>query len=140
MKHKVFFDASCILAALGSDNGGSFKLMRVLSESKHSIYTSEIALDEARRHLTKIKSSKRALSLLTKKFKIVIIPAPKLQEVERCYKYTKDPDDAYLIASCFLKDCSHLVSLDKKHVLPVSAEVKRPKILTPGSFLRSLSK
>lgn len=138
MRYKIFFDASCIMASLGSPNGGSSKLLNVLLDSKHFIYTSEIALDEVRSHIVKIGSNNRKLSILIKKYKVRIIPAPKVTEVKRCYKYTNDPDDAYLIASCFLKDCSHLISLDKKHILSISERIKRPKILSPGGMIKIL--
>jgi len=138
MRYKVFFDASCLLAALGSQRGGSYKLLMLIASTKHQVLTSEIATDEAKRHLKKIKSTNRKFSLLLKKFDIKVTDAPKLSLVEKYFKHTPDKQDAHLIASCFTHGCTHLVSLDKKHILSIAGRIKKLKVLSPGELINKI--
>lgn len=140
MRYKIFLDASCLIAALGSNSGGSSRLIYLVSQTKHTMLTSEIAIDEAKRHLKNVDSSNRKLFLLVSRHNIKVTGAPSLSQVEKCYKYTPDKDDAHLIASCFTYGCSFLVSLDKRHVLAITKKIRKPRIMSPGELVKFLQK
>ena len=68
MRCKILFDASCVLAALGSSRGGSFRLLNLIKKSKHTLFLSEISVEEVKRHLGIINSTKRELLELIDKY------------------------------------------------------------------------
>ena len=135
MKVKVFLDASCLMAALGSSKGGSHKLLEIIKESKHILYTSEIAIEETKRHVDRVGSTKGKLAIMIRRYKVEVLDAPDINEVENCYKLVTDKEDAYLIASSYICDCHYLVSLDKRHVLSLTNKVRRPKIVSPREMI-----
>ena len=138
MKVKVFLDASCLMAALGSSKGGSHKLLEIMRESKHILYTSEIAIEETKRHIDRVRSTKGKLAIMVRRYKVEVLDAPNINDVEKCYKLVIDKEDAYLIASSYVCDCHYLVSLDKRHVLTLTNKVKRPKIVSPKEMIEIL--
>ncbi len=138
MRCKILFDASCVLAALGSSRGGSFRLLNLIKKSKHTLFLSEISVEEVKRHLGIINSTKRELLELIDKYIDEVVEAPTLKEIKSCRGQFADEDDLYLLATAQKIDAHFLVSLDKKHVLSQSKKIKRPKITSPGETLKTL--
>ena len=133
----VFFNASVVLAALRSKSGGSAKLINWGSQGRINGVISEIVLDEIRRHLSKIKVSRRHLRNCLLAFN-KIYPAPGLKSVDKLSKTVADPGDAHLLASCQDIKADYLVSLDKKHILSLKTRVKRPRIVNPKELIERL--
>lgn len=138
MRHRILIDASCILTALGSPNGGSAKLLNLLLKKKHRVFCSEISVDEARNHLRNVRSTRRKLILLLEKYINEIIEPPTKEEIVRCEGTFEDLDDLYLMATAKKINASLLVSLDKRHILSQSKIIKKPKILSPGELIKIL--
>jgi len=138
LKPKVFFNASVILAGLRSPVGGSGKILNWASEGRIEGFTSEIILDEARRHSRKIGFSAAKLTKLVEK-SLNIYPAPE-NLLEKYQKMVLDVGDIHLFTSSEELKVDYLVTLDKKHVLSLSGDVKKFKIVSPGELIEILSK
>jgi predicted nucleic acid-binding protein len=104
------------------------------------LFVSEISIEESRRHLKFLKCTKRDLSVLLAKYVDEVLVAPTLKEIRDCKNIFSDEEDLYLIATSRKIDAHYLVSLDKKHVLSQAKKIKRPKILSPGEFIKILDR
>lgn len=135
---KVFLDASCLLAALGSKTGGSFKVLKISSKLKFNLYISEIIYDETFRHLSKIKKDENDLKVLIHAFAIKIAQAPPSKSVRSYFFTTPDPADAHVLASAAQIKAKYLLSLDKKHILNLAQNITNFKIFSPGQFLAQI--
>ena len=137
-KPVVFFNASVIMAGIYSPSGGSAKCISWVKNGKVKGVVSEIILDEATKHAIKIhKSEKEIVNFITlNKFKIVSAP----KNVKSPYqKIVKDVGDVHLFVSTQEVCASHLVSLDKKHVLSIKKKISKFSIVSPGELIEILS-
>jgi putative PIN family toxin of toxin-antitoxin system len=128
LKPNVLFNASVIIAGCFSPNGGSGKLLSWAKAGKINGLISETILDEARRHLGKYEP-----------IFSVVAPAPSKINVEKYQEVVVDPEDAHLLATAQETNADFLVSLDKKHVLSLQGQIKKPKIVSPKELIAALS-
>ena len=113
---RVYFDASVIIASLLSPTGGSSRLFKYVKDNKLIGITSQTALDEVFEKTEKIKKSKIEIETFIAKSGLLVRKHIALKEIEP-YKDLIDVEDAHLIAGAALTKSTHLVSLDKKHLL-----------------------
>lgn len=128
----AFIDASVILAALGSQSGGSAWVLKLIRKRKLKAVTSQAVVEEVFNNIHKIgvSEAKTAQFILTSQIKLV--PAPESVDVERYFGRVADKD-AHVIASAVKSGAETIITLDKKHLL--SAKIKGLEIITPGEFL-----
>jgi len=138
---RVFFDASVIIAALLSPTGGSALLFRFIKTGDIVGITSQTAIDEvvAEDKFEKINKTKEEIEQFIAKSGLRVREVITPSEIEP-YRGLIDAEDAHLVAGANLTRCSHLVSLDKKHVLreDVRKRFLPLKIVNPKELLQEL--
>lgn len=113
---RVYFDASVLIASVLSSTGGSSKLLSFVKENKLIGIISQTVIDEVLEKREKIKKSKVEIEEFIAKSGLLVRKDITVNEVTP-YMDKIDLEDAHLIAGALLTKCTHLVSLDKKHVL-----------------------
>lgn len=137
---RFFFDASVIIASILSSAGGSSKLFQYIKKGRIVGITSKTALDEVLDKTEKIKRSSQEIENFIAKSGLLVRKNITLDEIAP-YKGLVDVKDAHLIAGATLTKCSHLVSLDKKHVL--REDIKKKflplRIVSPKELLEEIN-
>lgn len=138
---RIFFDASVLIASLLSSTGGSSKLLEYVKAGRFVGITSQTALEEVLDKTEKIKKSKEEIEDFVIKSRLIVRENITFKEIAP-YKGLVDIRDAHLIAGAVLTKCTHLVSLDKKHVL--KEDIKKKflplQIVSPKELLEIASK
>lgn len=136
---RVFFDASVIIASLLSSTGGSSKLFEFVKKDKFVGITSQTALEEVLDKTEKIKKSKEEIEDFVVKSGLIVRKSITFKEVIP-YQGLVDIEDAHLIAGAVLTKSSHLVSLDKKHLLRKDIQKKflPLSIVSPKELLQEI--
>ena len=138
---RVFFDASVIIAALLSPNGGSSQLLKYVQLSKIAGITSQTVIEEILEEdkFKRIKKSKREIEQFILDIRLIVRKPITIDEIA-AYQDQVDIEDAHLVAGANLTRCRYLVTLDKKHLLrPDIQEKFLPlKIVSPGQLLEEL--
>jgi predicted nucleic acid-binding protein len=138
---RVFFDASVIIAAVLSRTGGSALLLRFIKTGRIVGVTSQTVIEEVveGNKPTKLNTPKEEIELFIAGSGLVVREAITATEIEP-YRGLVDAADAHLVAGANLTNCSHLVSLDKKHVLreDVRKRFLPLKIVSPKELLQEL--
>lgn len=140
-KHRVFFDASVLVAGFLSATGGSRKLLYMSQESKIHAVTSANVVDEtvqAIRRYTEKQQDEAILAFL-QEHKVVVHEYIHENDSDE-YSSIVDPLDAHVIAGALMTQCSHLVSLDKKHLVRPDIQkhfAPQIHIVTPGEYLKN---
>lgn len=138
---RVYFDASIIIASLLSPNGGSSLLFEYVKRKKIIGITSQTTLEEIleEEKYEKLKKSKEEIEQFIVQSNLVIRDPITIYEISP-YQGLIDTEDAHLIAGAILTKCSHLVTLDKKHLLRVDIQQKFLPlvILSPKELLEEI--
>lgn len=136
---KVFFDASVIIAALLSPNGGSAKLLQLAKKGMLIAITSQTVVAEVLKHQQKIKKTKKEIEEFLTQNPFLIRQKIKQSETEK-YQNLIDVNDCHLIAGANLTKSQCLVTLDKKHLLTKTAQsnVKPLKMVSPKELIAEL--
>lgn len=115
---RVYFDASVIIASLLSPTGGSSLLFQYIKLGKITGITSQTAIDETLEEdkPKRIKRSKEEIEQFIAHSGLIVRESITLEEIAP-YQNLIDVEDAHLIAGAKLTRCTHLVTLDKKHLL-----------------------
>lgn len=138
---KVFFDASVIIAALLSPNGGSSQLLKYIVAGKVIGITSQTVIEEILEEdkFAKIKKTKREVEQFIAQSGLVVRKPITTGEIEP-YLGLIYTEDAHLIAGATLTRCQYLATLDKKHLL--RPDIKRRflplKIASPQELLEEI--
>jgi len=115
---RVYFDASIVIAALLSPTGGLAQLFRFIKLGIITGITSQTVVEEVMEE-DKTKRIKRSIDEIEQfidKSELIVREAITDEELEP-YQDQVDREDAHLIAGAKLTKCTHLVTLDKKHLL-----------------------
>src|SRR4051794_35473370 len=137
---RVFFDASVIIAALLSPNGGSALLLKFIKAGLIVGITSQTVVAEILQEgkPEKLKKPRGEIQGFIAQSGLVVREPVALEEIEP-YQELIDREDAHLIAGATRTKCTHLVSLDKKHVL--AEDIRRRflplKIVSPKELLET---
>ncbi len=135
---RVLFNASVIFSAFRSKRGASFQLLNLVGHRNLSGTISETIFDEIVKHAAKIPMDKEKLKRKIGLYFPNIVPAPEEKLVARFKNAVSDPGDAHLFATCQEIHATHLVSLDKHHVLALTEKITNLIILPPADLLRLL--
>jgi len=135
---KVFFDASVIIAALLSPNGGSAQLFKYITLKKIIGITSQTVIEEIleEEKFIKISKSREEIEKFIAGSGLIVRKSVGETDIEK-YRYSIDIEDAHLVAGANLTKCDYLVSLDQKHVLrqDIKEQFLPLKIVSPGDLL-----
>lgn len=138
---RVFFDASVVIAALLSPTGGSALLFQYLKSGRITGIISQTVIEEIIEEdkFNKIKKSKEEIEKFIAQSGLVVRVAISADEIS-LYQNEVDIEDAHLIAGANLTKCSHLVTLDKKHLLRADIQERflPLKIVSPKDLLLEL--
>ena len=113
---RVFFDASVIIAALLSPDGGSAQLFRYVRLGVMVGITSQTVLNEVISKTAKINKLQNEIEAFIVESKVVVRRRVTKKEINP-YTNLVDAGDAHLIAGAKLTRCVILVTLDKRHLL-----------------------
>lgn len=133
---RIFFNASVILAGLGSPTGGSGKLLNWVRKGSIQGVTSEIILDEVMRNRVKLGISVSSVRTLMKL--CAVVPAPKASVVRRFEAVVIDVGDAHVLASAKEQKADFLVTLDQKHLLILQKKIHTFAIVSPKELIDRL--
>ena len=136
---KVFIDASVIIAGILSPNGGSAILFQYIKQDLVVELTSQTAIDEVLEHTKKIKKNKEEIGEFIAQSAVIVRKRIE-KETIRPYSDLVDKEDAYLIAGAILTKCTHLVTLDKKHLLrpDIKQRFLPLRIVSPKEILEEI--
>lgn len=140
-KPRLFLDSSTLIAAAGSPDGGSSMVMELCAQGKAVALVTRLVLREAERNI-KDKMGEQALLRFYELLGGLgpeVIPLPSSDALDRAAELVADKD-AHVVAGAREGGASHLITLDRKHLLP--QKVKRAMlpiiVCTPGDHLQSL--
>lgn len=136
---KVFFDASVIIAAILSSTGGSSLLFQYIKIGRITGITSQTVIGEILDKTEKLEKSKDELEQFIAQSGLVIRKHITVEDIIP-YQDAIDIDDAHLIAGATLTKCTHLVTLDKKHLLKAEIQEKflPLRIVSPKELLEEI--
>jgi predicted nucleic acid-binding protein len=138
---RVFFDAPVIIAAFLSPHGGSALLLQFVNSGDIVGITSQTVVAEVlgEDKPTKLKRPRAEMERFIAESGLLVREAVTSAKVEP-YRGLIEAEDAHPAAGASLTNCSHLVSLDKKHVL--REDVRRRflplRIVSPKELLQAL--
>lgn len=138
---RVYFDASVIIAALLSPKGGSSQLLKFIKLGAITGITSQTVLAEILEEdkPKKLKRSRVEIEQFISESELLVIEEITEEEVLPYFSKV-DKEDAHLIVGADLTKCTHLVTLDKKHLL--REDIKKKflplQIVSPKELLEEL--
>lgn len=138
---RLFLDASVLVAAAGSSDGGSALLLEICRAKNIPVLVTRLVLREAERNV-QLKLDELALLRFYKiiaDLDPVVVPIPTDEDLAAVSEVVASKD-AHVLAGARIGKATHLVTLDRKHFL---GDDQRKGILpieacTPGELLRSL--
>ena len=136
----LFFDASVLVAAAYSPQGGSALLLEACKAGGFRAQTTFVIFLEALHALRKssLDSSQRFYQLLVE-VNWELLAVPPRETLERYHQYI-DPKDDHVLAAAVEGGAEFLLTLDRRHILAASLKVKQAGlpiiILRPGDFIR----
>lgn len=135
----VYFDASVLIAALLSPSGGSALLLKYIKSGQLTGITSQTALEEVFDKTEKLKRSKEEIEQFIANSFLLVRESISMEEIIP-YRNVVDREDAHLIAGAFLTKSTHLVTLDKKHLLREEVQKKflPLRIASPKELLEEI--
>ena len=138
---RLFLDASVLIAAAGSPEGGSALLLEICRARKTPMLVTRLVLREAERNIQEKLDEAALLQFyrLIADLDLQVIPAPASEELKAASGIVA-AKDAHVLAAARAGKATHLITLDRKHFL---GEKRREGILpiiacTPGEFLAEL--
>ena len=138
---RVYFDASVLIAAILSPNGGSAQLLKFIKKGLIVGIASQTVIEEVLEedHLQKIKRSKGEIERFIAQSALLVRKRITGDETT-VYENLVDEEDSHLIAGANLTKCQYLVTLDKKHLLlPDIKEKFLPlRIVSPKELLEEM--
>lgn len=138
---RVYFDASVIIAALLSPTGGSAQLFKLIKAGVIDGITSLTVIQEILEEdkSKRIKKSKEEIEQFIAESGLIVREVITALEIVP-YQTQVDVEDAHLIAGAVLTKCTHLVTLDKKHLLREDIKQKflPLRIVSPKEILEEI--
>ncbi len=115
---RVFLDATCWMAAAGSEAGGSSAIILLAQSLLLTLAASQVVLQEAERNIRAKMGSEaiQRLYALLANTKIEMCEPTTLEEEEQWAGLTAEKD-RHVLAAAFKANAGVLVTLDRKHVL-----------------------
>lgn len=127
---RVFLDASVIIAAILSPEGGSSEVIKRREQAGLSLITSENIIEEVFSKTSKIKKSEQEIKQFIYNSEIIV-----REKID-------DASDLHVVAGAKITKCLRLLTLDKKHLLKpaIKGRFKPLLIVSPEEFLHELLK
>lgn len=113
---KIYLDASVIIPAILSPDGGSAKLIKFVKLGLVAGVTSQNVIEEIERNCVKIHKSPREIRQFIHENLVLVRKKINSSDIAS-YKDIPDTKDAHIIAAALLTKCAYLATLDKKHLL-----------------------
>lgn len=137
-KLNLFIDANIFIAAVASNTGGSFYLLKACQKGIYQAVTTKLILEEAKKNIL-LKLSEKAYQRFIKLIKslpLEIQPPGSLEEKQRGIITLKDE---HVLAAALESRSDFLITLDKKHFFTSRIkQAKLPiKISTPKDFIQN---
>jgi predicted nucleic acid-binding protein len=135
----VFFDASCLIAAVGSPAGGSGFLLSLCSRGYLRAVVSHPVLLEAQRNI----QNKLGGEVLRRFYTLLIIipfflaPLPNKAKLLRLEKLV-NRKDVHVIASALEVQVLFILTLDKELISEINRSNLGVQALTPGDFIKTV--
>jgi len=137
---RLFLDANIYFAGFYSKTGASSLILQLAHRKKWQIVASKLVLHEADRNLRKKSDPKscKAFHRYLQQSKIVVVPPPEGRILLRVESHIH-PKDVPVLAAAIESGSDFLITLDRRHFMTpkVQTNVQKPRILTPGDFLRA---
>ena len=134
----VFLDASMIMAAILSREGGSFRILNEAALHNITLVTSQYAYHETEQALQgKYQYALVELYHLSPLF--TLLANPPAHAVKKVITFI-DYKDAPILAGAIYHKAHSLITLDRKHFienLVLKERIKSPEIMTPGNFIQT---
>jgi predicted nucleic acid-binding protein len=138
---RLFLDASVLIAAAGSAEGGSALLLEVCRASKTRLLVTRLVLREAERNIQQKLDEADLLRFyrVIADLDLEVVPTPSTQQLDSAADLVAIKD-AHVLAGARSGKATHLITLDRRHFL---RNKQREGILpiiacTPGEFLETL--
>ncbi|TSC75087.1 MAG: hypothetical protein G01um101430_588 [Parcubacteria group bacterium Gr01-1014_30] len=134
---RVFLDTSCIIAAVLSQTGGSFRIVSEAEVRGITIIVSRYVIREAEKNIL-LKYPECAESLLNIASSFTFVRDPSLRDVKRLSEVV-DKDDAPVLGAALLSRADALLTLDHRDFIQnIKVQKSFPllKIMTPGEFIK----
>jgi len=134
---RVFLDTSVLFAAVLSETGGSWLILKLGESGAVGLWVGSRVLEEAEAVLAhKASESKAIFALLLDQAKVSVGPSPDQAALSQASAVVGYPPDAHILGEALVAEVDYLVSLDRKHLVgnPRASELSFP-IGTPGDFL-----
>lgn len=135
----VFLDASVLVAAAGSPNGGSAVALEICGGQHFRAAVSELVLLEARRAII----TRLPEAALVRYYQALADANPRMVKVPRPearFASLVAEKDSHVLAAALGCQAAYLLSLDRKHLLtPELREATLPlRLMTPGEFIAAV--
>lgn len=134
----LFFDATCLIAAAGSPNGGSGFLLSVCQAGFLRAGSSPSVLVEAERNIT---AKLPPAALATYHLQLAAAPISMVSTPPRRIIQQYDAPfgkDAHVVASVLAAQAPYLLTLDKPLIQRVQQAGLSLTALTPGEFIQTV--
>lgn len=134
----VFFDASCLIAAVGSPSGGAGFLLSLCSKGYLKAVVSQPVLLEAQRNI----QNKLGSEVLRRFYTLLVIipfflaPLPNKAELLRLEKFV-NRKDVHVIAAALEAQVLFILTLDKGLLSEINRSNLGVQALTPGDFIKN---
>jgi predicted nucleic acid-binding protein len=138
---RLFLDASVLVAAAGSQRGGSASLLAVCQARDIPLLVSRLVLREAERNIRRKlgEASLVRFYQLIGRLDLQLVPSPTSRQIDAAAEVVA-AKDAHVLAAARTGQATHLITLDRRHFL--SDRQKRGMLpinaCTPGEFLGEL--
>lgn len=137
MKKAVLLDSSVIIAAMGSESGGSHRILQYCHDNQIKGFINSKVLKEISKRANKVNFPEADIKKFLLWSNLIVLPHPTDAQIQQFSRFTPDPKDVHLLATANrIPNCS-LISLDKKHILSIKSKDLGIKILSPGEFLQA---
>jgi predicted nucleic acid-binding protein len=140
---RLFLDASALIAASASPDGGSSLVVESCILGKAKALVSRLVLREVERNIRNKLGEETMLRYynILGSLDLELVPLPPPSAIRRAAELVADKD-AHVLAAAREGEATHLITLDRKHLL--IEEVRQGAlpivVCTPGDFLQKILK
>ena len=136
---RLFFDASCLIAAARSPTGGSAFLLSVCLRGFLHGVVSQLVLLEAERNVFDNFGGEAVARydrlVATPPLTVVALSSP---TIDRSYETIVGQKDAHVLAAAVIAEAPFLITLDQRLEKRVNDGMPRIVALSPGGFIRTI--
>lgn len=137
---RLFFDASCLVAAAGSPTGGSSFVLALCQRGFLRAVISQPVLLEAHRNVQEQMDAARLerLEALFLDVPLEVVPVPQERETLQQARAVAGEKDTHVLAAALAAGTPLLICLDKPLVERINHAGLALQALSPGDFIKEL--